>query len=133
MTLPPGWLLEMRAVESRFLGRVPPGQVEFGIRANDADTLTAWVQKHTGPCGSPNIKEFYWDNISTLTPLTAAGRDALAFDWDQQACGTPYTLHLIGFVLRPSNVFLFSWYSQDATYAATLKRIADQMLTSFSG
>jgi hypothetical protein len=133
MTLPPGWLLEMRAVESRFLGTIPPGQVEFGVRANDADTLTAWIKKHTGPCGSPNSKEYYWDNISNVTPVKAAGRDALSFDWDQQACGTPYTLHLTAFLLRPSYVFLFSWYSQDVADAATLRGLADQMLASFSG
>ena len=132
-TLPAGWFLEMRAVESRFLGQIPPGQLEFGVYADDADALTAWVQKHTGPCGSPNDKEYYWDNISGLTPVKVAGRDALSFDWDQQACSTPYTLHLTAFVLRPSYVFLFSWYAQDAAYGAILKSIADQMLTSFGG
>jgi len=133
MTLPPGWLLEMRVVDRRFLGKIPPGQVEFGVRANDAGTLTAWVQKHTGPCGSPNSSEYYWDKVSNVTPVNAAGREALTFDWNQQACGTPYTLHLTAFVLQTSHVFLFSWYSQDAAYSETLKRIADQMLASFSG
>jgi hypothetical protein len=125
--------LQLRAVERRFLGKEPPGQVAFGVRANDANTLNAWVQKHTGPCGSPDSAAYYWDKISNVTAVKAGGRDALSFDWDQQACGTPLTLHLTAFAMGPSYIFVFSWWSSDAAYAGTVRGAGEQMLASFRG
>jgi len=134
-TLPRGILLLQRAVEPRFLGNYPPGQVEFSVRARDADTLNAWVQKHTGPCGSDGSKEYYWDTPSDLTSMTVAGHDARSFDWNMaQACGEGATsLHFTAFFVGTSYVFVLDWWSTDPAYAATVHRVADQMLASFSG
>jgi hypothetical protein len=110
---------------------MPPGQVEFGLRTNDAATLSAWVQKHTGPCGSPNSKEYYWDNVSNLTPVKVNGRDALLFDW--QPCFTSLTLHVTAFATRQSYIFVLDWWSSDTTYVPTAQGAGEGMLRSFQG
>ena len=132
-TLPEGWFSELRAVDGRFKGKESPGEVDFGLRANDAATLNAWIQKHTGPCGSPNSKGYYWDNISNIRSVKVAGRNALSFDWNQQSCGSPLTLHMTAFVMRSSSIFLLSWWSADPAYVGAAHGAAEQMLGSFRG
>ena len=119
----------------RFLGNYPPGQVEFSVRARDADTLNAWIQKHTGPCGSDGSKEYYWDTLSNLTSLMVAGHDARSFDWNMaQACGEgATTFHFTTFFMGRPYVFVLDWWSTDPAYVAEVHRVADQMLASFSG
>jgi hypothetical protein len=107
--------------------------VEFSVRARDADTLVAWVQKHSGPCTADSSKQYYWGTISNVTSEKVAGRDARSFDSNDQACGEgPSLIHFTAFFMGPSYVFVLDWWSTDPAYAATVHRVADQMLASFS-
>jgi hypothetical protein len=130
-TLPKGWLLAMRAVDSKFASGYPPG-VDFGVYSKDADSLTAWVQKHTGPCGSDTSKAYYWDSTSNVVQTTVSGRDALSFDL-VNPCGSSLTLRETIFFLGTAYLFRLDWWSSDTTYAATIGPIVQSMLASFSG
>src|SRR2546428_2149202 len=68
-TGPPGGLQVYRAVDNKYVSGYPPGQVELGIYTMDAETLSAWVAKHTGPAEAPSSQGHYW---ATTTNLTSA-------------------------------------------------------------
>jgi hypothetical protein len=129
-----GWLIEYRAVDTRFLSGYPTGQVEMGVYDKDADTLTAWVRKHSdATCGMPNGTGFFW-NVTNLTVAPAAGRDAVSFDDDTRGCEGPQaTDHFVVFFLGSNHIFRFSWWSSDPAYIPTVQAIAQTMLSSFSG
>jgi hypothetical protein len=128
-----GWLIEYRAVDTRYLGTYPSGQVEMGVYTKDANTLTAWVQKHSdATCGMPNSTAFFW-NVSNLKTTTAAGRDAVSFDDNSKGCEGPQsTNHFTVFFLGSNHVFRFNWWASDANYSPTIEAIADKMLASFT-
>jgi hypothetical protein len=125
---PPGGLQVYRAVDNRYLRGEPPGQVEVDLLSMDADTLRAWVAKHTGPAEAPSNQEFYWGSVSNLAATTAVSRPALSFD--NSAEGFPTTVHAIVFLQDPSRVILVDWWSTDPTYAPTIEAVFQQMLTS---
>jgi hypothetical protein len=62
-----------------------------------------------------------------------AGKDALSFDWNQACADGPTHGHITAFFIGTSYVFVLDWWSTDPAYAATVHRVADQMLASFSG
>jgi hypothetical protein len=123
----------MRAVDKQFSTGYPPGQVDFGVYSKDADTLEAWVQRHTGPCGSPNSKAYFWDTTAKLQPATIAGRSAVSFDWDQSSCFGTATLHETALFFGTDYVFRLDWWSTDPNYSSTIQQIAAQMLSTFNG
>lgn len=128
-TLPPGRVLEMRAVDTRYEGGYPPGEVDFGVYVKDADSLTGWIQKHTGPCASSLSSMFYWDASSNLVSTSAGGRDVVTFDW-LHPCGQTYPLHESVTFLGASYVLrINAWYS-NPSYAPTVEQTARAMLAS---
>lgn len=128
----PGWLIEYRAVDTCFLGGYPPGQVEMGVYTMDADTLTAWVQKHSDSTCLIG-KEYFWA-VSNLRTVTVSARKAVAFDVDASGCpeGTGM-IHDTAFLLGTGNVFRISWWSSDPNYVSTVQAIAERMLASVTG
>ncbi len=131
--VPRPWLRELRAVDQRFIAQYPPGQVEFGLYTEDAASPTAWVQKHSGPCGSPGNQAFFWDKAGNLQAVAAAGHAAVSFDWDMSSCGSPIVVRETVLFLSSGFVFRFDWWASDANYLSTLQPIADQMLASLNG
>jgi hypothetical protein len=124
-----GWLNEYRAVETRFLDAYPPGQVEVGVYTKDADTLSAWVQKHSAAsCGLPG-NPFFWATAN-LKPVTAAGRDAVSFDTDPKGCGPSIAVHNIVFFMSNGYIFQLDWYA-NTTYATTIQGVGQQMLATY--
>ena len=97
----------------------------------DADTLTAWVQKHSDnhAClGGPGIFVF----VTNLKPVTSSGHDAVSFDQDVRQCGEGANLirHTTVFFLGSTYVFVFEWQATDVNYAPTIQAIAEMMLAS---
>lgn len=128
--VPPGRLLEMRVYDSQFSAQNPPGEVEFGVYPKDADSLAAWVQKHTGPCSAMTSNTFYWDNTTNLVATKVAGEAALEFDW-AHPCGDAPTLHETVLFLGSGYVFRINpWYSE-TTYKPTIDQIVAAMLATF--
>jgi len=130
-TLPAPWLRERRVVDKQYQNVSPPGQIDIGVYSIDADTLTAWVQKHTGPCGSQVSNAFFWDVVRNLTTVTAAGRQAVSFDWDMSSCGASLTVHETAFFMGSAYVFRLDWWALDPAYATTLQQYAQQILATF--
>jgi photosystem II stability/assembly factor-like uncharacterized protein len=125
-----GWLAEFRAVDSCYLDVYPPGQVEMGVYTKDADTLTAWVNKHSvAKCTDPG----FFPGVSNMRSVTVAGRDALAFDDVYTGCEFSGVVHTTVLLLGSGNVFRIDWWATDPNYAPTLQAIADQMLASLKG
>jgi hypothetical protein len=130
-TLPPGQLLEKRVVDRQYSSGEPPGQVEFGVYAKDAGAIDAWIQKHTGQCGSADANEFFWDSTANLTSTAAAGRAAMTFDWSP--CGSPVALHVTTFFMDGPYVFRIDWWATEPNYTTSIKSVASQMIASFNG
>ena len=132
--LTPGWLLERRIVDAQFVSGYPPGDIDFGVYAFDSTTLDGWVRQHTGPCGSPNSKEFYWDNVVNLSPVTVASRAGQAFDWDQRSCGPNLVLHETVFLFsNDTYVFRLDWLASSADYSGTIQTTGQQVIQTFVG
>lgn len=127
----PGDLMNYRVVDNRFLTGYPPGQVEIGIYQKDADTLAAWVELHRGDAAQTNTVSTYWTQTSNISATTAAGRNAVSFDWTAPGVTTP--VHTTAFFIDTSHVFLLSWDANDSSYAQTVMAIAAEMLSSFKG
>jgi hypothetical protein len=128
--LPRGILFARRAVNCAYAGGFyPPVQIDFHVFAKDADTLTAWVQKHGGPCGPPGDVTRYWQTASNLTSTTVAGIDALSFD--ETLCGTGITPHNTVFFIGPSYVFSLDWFPTRPEHVAAARQIGQQVLASF--
>lgn len=101
------------------------------VYARDADTLTAWVQKHAAStCGVAPI--FFW-GLTNLTRTTSAGRDAATFDEVGGCYEFSGTIHTTVFFLGTTHVFSLDWWSTDPGYGPTVEAIAEKMLASFSG
>jgi hypothetical protein len=127
----PGMLLAMRTVQASYAGRrAAPTQIDFHVFTKDADTLTAWVQKHSGPCDRPASAPYYWVKTSNLTPTKVAGAEALSFDWG--ACTSSMLLHSTVFFMGPY-IFELDWFTTDPTYASIAQETGQQMLASFRG
>jgi len=110
----------------------PRGQVEFAIYVNDAASLTDWVARHTGPQGDAIANPItYWVATSNMQSTTAAGRDAIYFEWS--LASGPTTIHVIAFFWKSSYVFRLEWWAVDATYLSTMEATGRQMLNSFQG
>ncbi len=121
-----------RAVDNCYLGGYPPGQVELGVYTKDADTLNAWVQKHSDTdCGGANSTAFIF-GVSSLTATTAAGHDAVSFDDQGSGCGGPaYKGHSTVFFLDLQHVFMLDWWTSGPDHAPTVQAIGSQMLATF--
>lgn len=132
-TLPAPWLRERRIVDKQYENANPPGQIDIGIYSKDADTLSAWVQKHTGPCGSPVTKGFFWDVVRNVEIASAAGRQAVTFDWDMSSCGSSLIVHETAFFMGSEYIVRFDWWAFDAGYATTLQTYSQQILATFHG
>lgn len=124
----PGWLREFRAVDNAYLGRYPPGQVEIGVYVMDADSLQAWITKHTGPNGGRPGSPQYWMATPQLQATTAAGRPAFTFDESGQDTTLHSTVYQAG-----AEVIRVTWWATDPNYSATIEQVAEQMLASFQG
>jgi hypothetical protein len=115
-------------VDSRYLTGYPPGQVELDVFVLDADTLTAWVAKHTGPAEAASSKEFYWGSVANLAATTVSGQPGLAFDYSSE--GSLIAVHSAVFMQGSSRVFLVDWWAGDSVTEATIKPVFQQMLAS---
>jgi hypothetical protein len=132
--LPPGWLLERRIVDGQFVNGYPPGDIDFGVYSFDDSALDSWVRKHTGPCGSPNSSEFFWDSVANLSPVTVAGRTGETFDWDQRSCGANIVLHETVLLLNNDKyVFRLDWWASSTDYATSIQPTAQHVLNTFAG
>jgi hypothetical protein len=124
-----GWLVEFRAVDNAYLNGYPPGQVEIGIYAMDADTLTNWIAKHTGEF-TPTNRSMYWKKTSNLHTAFNVGRPAISFDYE--VLGFPVAVHATAFLQNASRVTVFIWWS-NPSYASSIQTVAGQMLASYDG
>jgi hypothetical protein len=125
-----GMLGGYRAVDSAYLNKTPPGQIEITIYAKDADTLDGWVTKHSGPPASSDMNR-YWSPVTNQTNVTVAGRGGLSFDWVPDS-GSP-TIHTTAIFLGASNVLTVAWWSYDPTYANSLQQYEQRMLADLQG
>jgi len=126
-------LATYRAVDDCYV-RYPPGQVELGVFSYDANSLTAWVQKHSDVgCAGSNTTAFIF-GVSNLHAVTAAGRPAISFDDKFSGCGGPAGAgQETAFLLSPNYVFMIGWWSSGSSYAPTVRGIASEMLGTFMG
>jgi hypothetical protein len=114
-----------RAIDKKYVAGYPAGQCEIAIYAKDADSLSGWVPKHTGPSTSSMVDR-YFTVVSNQRPVTVAGREGLAFDWvgDQ---GSP-TIHARAVFHQAKYVFQIQWFSADPAYATTVEAVYTRML-----
>lgn len=148
VSYPPGFQFESRygastsemlaiywAVDKCYVGGYPPGQVEIGVFAYDADSLSAWVLKHSDiDCAGSNASAFIF-GVSNMQAVTAAGRPALSFDDKASGCGgTAFAGHQTVFLLKTNHVFMLGWWAAAGRpdYAPTVREIASEMLATFS-
>jgi hypothetical protein len=94
----------------------------------DANSLEAWITKHTGPAEAPESQAHYFTNTSNVTTATLVGRQAISFDYS--VTGFPAISHAMVFLQTSSRVFLIAWWSDTPQYAATIQPVFRQMLTS---
>ncbi len=120
-----GLLMAYRAVDSSYLSTYPPGDIGVVIYSKDADTLSGWITKHSGPPTTSSPTR-YWTAGANQTPVTVDGRDGLSFDWVPDTGG--FTLHATAIFHRAAYVLVLQWWSVDPSYAATLERYHKRML-----
>jgi len=124
----PGGLQFDRAVETKYANDYPPGQVEIYTYSMDANSLKAWITKHTGPAEAPESQAHYFTNTSNVTTTTLVGRPAISFDYS--VTGFPAISHTTVFLQTSSRVFLIAWWSETPQYAATIQPVFQRMLAS---
>ena len=149
---PPGFTFELqrdqaggvevsyRAVETCYLKMFPPGQLEVTVYQRDADSLIAWVDKHTGSPAFTSGTDQYFSGVTHEVPVRVASRDALAFNWQPDAA--PYTVHNTALFLGTAYVLVLGWWAEDAlglpspaaraAYAADLQADYEMMLANLS-
>jgi hypothetical protein len=120
-----GLLMAYRAVDPVYQNSEPPGQLEIAIYSKDADTLTGWVAKHSGPPTSPDLTR-YWIAATNQSPVTVNGQPGLAFDWVPDTGAR--TVHATACFLGTAYVIVLQWWSTDPSYAPTLQQYYQQML-----
>jgi hypothetical protein len=114
-----------RAVDPAYLKGYPPGEVEIGIYAKDADTLGAWVTKHSGPPTSSDNNR-YWNPVTNRVTGTVSGHDGISFVWIPDT-GKPI-VHSTAVFLGTAYVLIVSWWTMDSTYSDALQRHHQQMV-----
>lgn len=114
-----------RAVESKYASGYPPGEIAIGIYTKDADTLSGWVTKHSGPPSSSDPNR-YWTPVMNQSTVTISGRSGLSFDWVSDDGGI--TNHSVVVFLGTTYVLLVGWWSNDSSYVVTLQQDAQRML-----
>ena len=127
-------LIAYRAADSCFVFGAETGWASVGVYAKDAETLAAWVQKHSDnrAClGGPGLFVF----VINLKTVAVGGRDALSFEQDTTQCGegSPVIRHTTTFSLHSGDIFVFEWQSADVNYTPTMQAIAETMLASVTG
>jgi hypothetical protein len=128
----PGDVQSYRAFDPKFTDAngYPRGQVELGIYAKDAASLTDWVARHTGPASGATADPItYWTETSKPQSIRATGRDAIYFEWT--TASGPTTVHVIAFIWKVSYVFRLEWWAVDSIYLSTMEATGRQMLASF--
>jgi hypothetical protein len=115
-----------RAVDNRYLGGYPPGQVEVNLYSMDGDTVSNWISKHTGPLTAPASEHYYWPSATNVHATIGAGRPAIYFEAPAEST----TIHATAFRQGP-RVAILDWWSKDPTYSTTVQSVAQQMLASF--
>jgi hypothetical protein len=118
-------LMLYRAVDPAYANGYPPGEIDIGVYVRDADTVDAWVTKHSGP-PTPSGKNLYWNGVTNRATVTVAGRDAIAFVWTPNT-GKP-TIYSSGVFLGATYVLIVSWWSMDPLYSDTVQRSHQHML-----
>ena len=113
----------------------PPGQFEVTVYVKDTNSLTGWIDKHTGSPAfiSPNQ---YFSSVTHEAPVRVTGHDAIAFDWQPDA--TPHTVHNTAMFLGTQYVLVVGSWADDApgldnpgaraAYAAALQADYKHML-----
>ena len=122
-----GMLQAYRAVDPAYLNTYPPGQVEIAIYTKDADSLAAWVTKHSGPAGSNDLTR-YWSPVTNQAPVALASQSGLAFDWVPDQGGGP--IHAEVAFLGTTYVFLIQWWASEPSYEATVTDNYARMVAS---
>src|SRR6266851_1848401 len=107
----------------------PPGQIEMTVYTSDADTLSGWLSKHSGPPSSSDMTR-YWSPPTNQVEVTVQGRPRLSFDWIGDGEGA-MTVHATALFLGTAYVFVLQWWSTFAPYSASIEDDYHQMLASF--
>ncbi len=126
----PGWLFGSRAVEDKYRNGYPAGQIEFGIRTLDSDTLGNWIDSHTG---DPMAADGYhiWNSVSNVRDTTVGGSPAIAFDYVMKGPKSPENFHAVALVLKSKYVFLIDWWAYaNSGYASAIADIAKSVVAS---
>jgi hypothetical protein len=123
-----GLLMVYRAVDPKYLNTYPAGQIGIAIYTKDAETLTGWAAKHSGPPTSNDMTR-YWCAPANQAAATIGSDPGLAFDWVGDMGGA--TIHETATFLGTSYVFLLHWFATDPEYAKTMQQYSLQMLASF--
>jgi hypothetical protein len=118
-------LMLYRAVDPAYLKGYPPGEVEIGMYAKDADSLDAWVTKHSGP-PSPTEDNRHWSAVTNRATVTVAGRDGISFDWSPDSGKS--VIHSTCVFLGTTYVLMVAWWTTDAKYSDTIQHHHQQML-----
>jgi hypothetical protein len=121
-----GLVMAYRAVENCYVNTYPPGQIEITIYSKDADTVAAWISKHSGPATSSDPTR-YWTPVTNQTAVTVTGQEGVSFDWVPDM--KDKTIHATATFLGTAYVFVIQWWSNDTDYATTLHSYYQRMLT----
>jgi hypothetical protein len=116
-----------RAVDPIYLNRYPPGQLEVAVYSKDANTLSDWVVKHSGPSGSSDISR-YWTPVSNQAIRTVGSKSGLSFDWVPDMADK--TIHSAIVFLGNAYVLMLQWWTTDPHLESTLNQAFAQMLTT---
>lgn len=125
-----GLTMAYRAFDPIYANTNPAGQLEIAIYTKDADSLSAWVTKHTGPKGSTNVSHFF-PGATNQSPVTVDGRPGISLDWTPTGEG-PSSVHGTATLLGTAYVIVVDWWSTDPSYATTLQPYYQQMLASLT-
>jgi hypothetical protein len=120
-----GLVMAYRAVDNTYLAAYPPGQIEIAIYLKDADSLSMWVARHSGPPSSSSANR-YWDAATNQGAVRVDGRDGLTFDWRPDTGQA--TIHATAVFLRATYVLVLQWWSTDPAYAATVQQYHKRMV-----
>jgi hypothetical protein len=121
-----------RAVEDRYKNGYPAGQIEFGVRTLDADTLRHWIDSHTG---DPMAADGYhiWNSVSNVRDVSIAGPAAIAFDYVMTGPESPNDFHAVALILQSKFVFVIDWWAYAASgYGPTIGKVADVVVASLT-
>ena len=128
----PDWLFTSRTVEDKYKNGYPAGQIEFGVRTFDSDTLRDWLGSHTG---DPMAADGYHilNSVSNVRDISVGESPAIAFDYVMQGPESPNDFHAVALVLKSRYTLLIDWWAYaNSGYATAISNVAKSVVASIT-